>query len=212
MTSWHIWGLCVGLEHALLMARVIIMKGLPNTPGWIEDARRQLDWYRENMKPGLQIQKEQEHQQIFDERYGVGDEDAPEKQAKMTKAEKKQAEKDVALLTQGNIFRRMQQHGFNFQDQEDDDGQPLDLRFLKMTNPIGSLDGDEDEDEADSKQTQDEDGDGEEAADTERSDGSTDGGGSGSRTMEQEVSSKPRSGSSVVRLPGVPSYGTTQQQ
>lgn len=128
--SWHLWGLCVGIEHALLMLRVFIMQGLPNTPSWMDDVLRQLDWYDDNMKPGVQIKAEQEQKLIFDERYGVG-EDMSKPQSK---ADRKAAAKGEASLTIGNIFIKLSKNGFV----PDEDVLPdlPELEYVKMTNPI----------------------------------------------------------------------------
>ena len=42
--EWNLWFIAVCVEHSVLIGRVLILTVLPATPGWIETAKKQLDF------------------------------------------------------------------------------------------------------------------------------------------------------------------------
>ena len=45
--EWQLWLIAVAVEHSVLIGRVIILSVWPETPGWIETAKKQLVWHQE---------------------------------------------------------------------------------------------------------------------------------------------------------------------
>jgi hypothetical protein len=60
--------MALGIEHSVLLMRVFIITALPHMPAWVDVSRRQLEWYQKNMKDGLDIKAEKEHQTIFEDK------------------------------------------------------------------------------------------------------------------------------------------------
>ena len=73
LQNWRLWAMAVGIEHSVMLVRVLILVFVPNVPRWLDDARDVLAHKRKNMKPATQMEEERALHVQFKERYGVRD-------------------------------------------------------------------------------------------------------------------------------------------
>ena len=72
----NLWLYAVGIEHAMLLLRVVVLAVFPDEPAWLVEAHEVLDYQLHNMKDQATIEQEKELHDAFIEklnRYGTAD-------------------------------------------------------------------------------------------------------------------------------------------
>ena len=69
--NWNLWLYAVGIEHAMLLLRVLVLAIFPDTPEWLDDAHDVLEYRLGNMKNQESIEQEKQLHDAFLEKLGA---------------------------------------------------------------------------------------------------------------------------------------------
>ena len=69
--NWNLWLYAVGIEHAMLLLRVLVLAIFPDRPKWLDDANDVLQYRLGNMKDKESIELEKKLHDVFLEKLGI---------------------------------------------------------------------------------------------------------------------------------------------
>ena len=74
--NWNLWLFAVGIEHAMLMLRVLVLALFPDDPDWLDEAREVLEYRLDDQKDveAMEVQKEL-HAEFLDKLDGYDEAD-----------------------------------------------------------------------------------------------------------------------------------------
>ena len=63
--NWYLWGWAVGIEHGMLLLRILVMTLFPAVPGWLVEAREVLAFRLDNHKTTDEVEREAQTRKEF---------------------------------------------------------------------------------------------------------------------------------------------------